>query len=201
MATKKLKLIGGMPMSAVDGLEEALANAGGGSASSGWRLLRAITIPEDITTDTSGVAFAEHTNGGVMFKFDTDKNGEPFDCKEIFMYATAGYAYDGTYNYMTIHMNPDNAFGHLMNSFMLYTGSLTVNTQRKLFGHLTFLGDGYYYSEFGFFNGGSQNAVYSPAQLMRAYNNKQESLNSLSVYVAGNGGGFTVGSSFVFFGR
>ena len=59
---------------------------GGGSE---WRFIRTVTIPEDITTDTSGVAFAEQSGGGTTFAFDTDENGKPFELTELVVYAYA----------------------------------------------------------------------------------------------------------------
>lgn len=72
------------PMSAITGLEKALANAGGGSGKE-WRKIRTVTIPEDITTDTSGVSFIEIPQGGYVVQFDTDESGEPFSVDDIFI--------------------------------------------------------------------------------------------------------------------
>lgn len=60
---------------------------GGGSE---WRYIRTVTIPEDVTTDESGVSFVERENGGCYFAFDTDENGKPFALTDIFFRYWAG---------------------------------------------------------------------------------------------------------------
>lgn len=59
-------------------------------ASVGFRHIRTVTIPEDITTDTSGVTFAEAEKGGALFGFDRDNDGKPFAIKEFFFRYSAG---------------------------------------------------------------------------------------------------------------
>lgn len=49
------------------------------------RLIRTVTVPEDITTDTSGVTWLARDNGGYWFGFDTDENGDPFEVTELFI--------------------------------------------------------------------------------------------------------------------
>lgn len=68
-----------------DGKLWALPGGGSGGGQNPVRLIRTVTVPEDITTDTSGVTWAAQTNGGAIFAFDTDENGEPFDVKELFI--------------------------------------------------------------------------------------------------------------------
>lgn len=62
----------------------------GGGGSNEWKLIRTVTIPEDITTDTSGVNFRYPTpdapENGVWFGFDTDENGQPFECRELLVF-------------------------------------------------------------------------------------------------------------------
>lgn len=110
------------PMSAITGLEEALANAGGGSGST-WRKIRTVTIPEDITTDTSGVNFAEQPSGGALFGFDTDDKGEPFKVKELIVFSNART--DGTQAGGYVYVNsaiPDNVH------YLFSIGSVEVGT-------------------------------------------------------------------------
>lgn len=65
-----------------------------------FRRIRKVVIPEDITTGESGVAFCEMENGGALFSFDTDENGEPFDVTELFMCGQVGS--EGANSYMTL---------------------------------------------------------------------------------------------------
>ena len=63
---------------------EPPASGGGGE----WRHIRTVTIPEDITTDTSGVIwrdFAGDGSKGYGFEFDADENGEKFDYNDLFI--------------------------------------------------------------------------------------------------------------------
>lgn len=62
-----------------------------------WKHLRTVTIPEDITTDMSGVIFYESSDGtGINFGFDTDKDGNSFAVNELFIYCEARNSAPGT---------------------------------------------------------------------------------------------------------
>lgn len=53
-----------------------------------FRLLREVTIPDDITTDMSGVSFMQAGDGtGVIFEFDADSSGNPFNVRELYIVA------------------------------------------------------------------------------------------------------------------
>lgn len=67
---------------------DEMPSGGGGKE---WRHIRTVTIPEDITTDTSGVNFVAGSDGGAQFGFDTDENGNPFELTELFIAYEAGY--------------------------------------------------------------------------------------------------------------
>lgn len=70
-----------------------MADMVSGGGSNEWKHIRTVTIPEDASTDTSGVAFAEKTGSGsteYIFAFDTDENGDSFDLNELFCTFNAG---------------------------------------------------------------------------------------------------------------
>lgn len=60
-----------------------------------FRLIRDVTIPEDITTDTTGVKFAAANTSGYMFAFDTDYNGNPFELTDLLISTNAASDYSG----------------------------------------------------------------------------------------------------------
>lgn len=65
--------------------------------SNGFRLIRDITIPEDVATDTSDVTFYEASDGvGLNFGFTTDENGNSFAVNELFIYCEAKNSAEGT---------------------------------------------------------------------------------------------------------
>lgn len=110
MSYNKLNLSNGDTLTAAhlqhieDGIISAHNSGGGGSNE--WKLIRTVTIPEDITTDTSGVNFAYATPNtpekGVWFAFGTDENGNAFDVKEVFIAYYAAIAADN------FHIRMDN---------------------------------------------------------------------------------------------
>lgn len=56
----------------------------GGSSAKEWKLLRKITVPEDPSTDESGVTWTVNDDGAVTgIEFDTDKSGNSFSCEEL----------------------------------------------------------------------------------------------------------------------
>lgn len=57
-----------------------------------FRLIRTVTIPEDPSTDTSGVTWVERENGGYWFGFDTDENGNPFEISELIVVVNTAIA-------------------------------------------------------------------------------------------------------------
>jgi hypothetical protein len=58
----------------------------GGGGKGAFRLIRTVTIPEDASTDKSGVTWLERENGGYWFGFDTDMDGNPFEVTEMLVY-------------------------------------------------------------------------------------------------------------------
>ena len=62
---------------------------GGGSADSDWKLIRKITVPDDPSSDTSGVAWTVSNDAVKSIDFDTDDNGEAFSAKELYIATTA----------------------------------------------------------------------------------------------------------------
>jgi hypothetical protein len=51
-----------------------------------FKHIRTVTIPNDVTTDTSGVIWeVDENTGGAVFTFDTDKDGNDFVYNELFI--------------------------------------------------------------------------------------------------------------------
>lgn len=59
-----------------------------------WKYLRTVTIPEDVSADTSGVIWKECETEGFYFGFNTDENGEPFSVRDIFCKYNAAWPSD-----------------------------------------------------------------------------------------------------------
>lgn len=58
--------------------------SGGSSSAKEWKLLRKITVPEDPSTDESGVTWTVNDDGAVTgIEFDTDESGNAFSCEEL----------------------------------------------------------------------------------------------------------------------
>lgn len=57
--------------------------SGNSSGTAEWKLLRSITVPEDASTDTSGVNWLKCASGGYYWGFDTDSTGKPFSVDEL----------------------------------------------------------------------------------------------------------------------
>lgn len=176
----------------------------GGGGLPSFKLIRKVTIPEDITTDTSGINFAEHENGGILFGFDTDENGDPFAIKELIVYSYAASA--GTTSGFQICItrstpgtaahgwciNPSNVIGT--------SGAFKYSTS-----HLFMLDDSYDFSWGVTFGGGYINNLQSSAKIHwhnRDSSSTTETITKMSVNQSANYEyGFTPGSEFYFFGR
>lgn len=98
---------------------------GGGSASgsdSDWKLIRKITVPDDPSSDTSGVAWVVSNNAVKSIDFDTDDNGEAFSVKELYI-ATTATNIDGQTAATEIcaKLNGKNIIIHNANSGLAFT--------------------------------------------------------------------------------
>lgn len=73
---------------------ECVDLAGGGEK---WKELRSFSIPTDPSADTSGITWITNDNGEVTgFEFDTDKDGNPFECSELSITTQGACTADGT---------------------------------------------------------------------------------------------------------
>lgn len=67
-----------------------------------WKLLRNITLPEDPSTDTSGIEWTMCVTDGytgeiASFAFSTDENGETFAVRELLIFANHAYGKEANY--------------------------------------------------------------------------------------------------------
>ena len=70
------------------------ADVGGGSGD--WKKLRAFSVPTDPSADTSGITWITNDEGGVIgFEFDTDADGNGFECYELSITTAGSCADDG----------------------------------------------------------------------------------------------------------
>lgn len=165
----------------------------GGGGSNEWKLIRTVTIPEDITTDTSGVAFKAQSNGGVLFAFDTDENGESFAITEMLCEYNAS---------CTLSNNTIASFRKVATPGYRASGQNTVactigKTGVKIKGWFK-IENGVQSITFGAYNVGSS---LTPLNAYRWVQNIG-TIKALSfMFVSGNNDGFEAGSTFTFYGR
>lgn len=161
-----------------------------------FRHIRKVTIPEDITTDTSGVNFLARDNGGYYFGFDTDENGDAFELTELLIFSEAG----GVGAFQTFNINIETAIpGYYQVSFQ--TQLEVGKSGKKVFSmsHSFLSADGVSYAYGATFGGGSSNNVtaLSKANIGRATSIKKISAGALN----NRDNGFISGSYFDFWGR
>lgn len=172
----------------------------GGGSSEEWKLIRTITIPEDITTDTSGVNFAYATadapENGVWFGFDTDENGNTFECTELLIY--------------TENASHTSSIGNAAMSFEgsepIYGGyGIAVagcNGNNKATNGMTkteIISDGYVFTLFATFGGGAANTTQTAARREFA---KVSIFKSMRAFITnGQAHGFNPNSKFIIYGR
>ena len=189
----------GKALVAQDGAAVWKEIAGGGGGSQSFRLIREVVIPEDITTDTSGVNFAMTSNGGVLFGFDTDQEGNPFEVTELITVAEAGMT--GTQDH------PSFAIDDAVPKYGAYKGgvvqcNLTVGKGAIGYSYAyTALTDkGSSVSWGASFGGGANNNVTSPAREDRPTNYKTvKAIRSYFNNAAADG--YIAGSKLRFYGR
>lgn len=177
--------------------ETAEMPTGGSNA---FRLIRDITIPEDITTDTSGVnyIYADDEQTSVRFGFDTDANGKPFELTELLVVTTKAGTTATADNVARIAF--DSAIPDItsMSGITIYGVSKNSGTGQGI-SQITLLDDGNAFSIKTNFGGGNMNAVQSSAKLDGMKVNK---ISKVRVGTQNAGGvGFTIGSQFRFYGR
>ena len=185
-------------------LDSLGAGAGGttGGGDNQFRLIRHITIPEDITTDTSGVNFAEQPNGGVLFGFDTDENGNPFSLNELIIFYNAGTPSAG--DQLSFAMDSPvpsygNAYTNALQTF-LYIGT-GGKTKQGVCQSILF-DDG---RSFGFgasFGGGGTNNLQTLAKESDLRGTVYTKIEKIRAWVGNyNGWGVSTGSWFKIYGR
>ena len=153
-----------------------------------YRLIRKVVIPEDITTDTSGVNFAEQEKGGILFGFNTDEKGNPFSLTEFFLlYSAAAPESSGVIAFAnSSYPGYNHSSGYSMNMRVGANGSKTIGM-------------------IGFFNkflvrGSGSNAA--SAVIERCIGAYLERMTAFGCYQANaNGVGFVPGSTFELYGR
>lgn len=164
-----------------------------------FRHIRKVTIPEDITTDTSGVNFSERTNGGYYFGFDTDEDGNPFELTEIVIFSEAAMA-DVENAYSSFNIAIDNAQPEYGRS-PIRTALTVGGNGGKIFSmsKSTLYADGSSDAYGSYFAGGSRNNVTTMPKLQTGTITK---IKKIRAYGMNNSvRGFTSGSWFDFYGR
>lgn len=161
-----------------------------------FRHIRKVTIPEDITTDTTGVNFSARDNGGYFFGFSTDENGNSFELTELLIFSEAGGV--GASQTFSLDVNSDIP-QYFQESFQT---KLTVGSSGKKgysMSHSFLAADGMSYAYGATFGGGGSNNVYT---LSKETTGPATSIKKIRVGAINNSGnGFVAGSWFDFYGR
>lgn len=182
-------------------VDSAIANIDiptGGS--SGFRLIRDITIPEDITTDTSDInyIYADDEQTSVLFGFDTDTDGNAFELTELILVTTNAGTIATTDNVARVAFDSEIPKNSSTNGIAVYGVTKNSGTGHGI-NQITLLGDGNTFTVKTNFGGGTNNAVQSSAKPQNM------SVNKISKIRMGtqnaNKMGFTIGSQFRFYGR
>lgn len=161
-----------------------------------WRHIRTVTIPEDITTDMSGVSFAEAENGGVLFAFDTDKNGNFFELNEIIVGAENASTPNTSNDSLAITKRKTPGYSTDWVSIPGLVGK--AGATKNGFAQITGLGDGHFIAYQTIRSGGGYSNVTSVAKTEYVGSSFKAICLQLS---NGKGWGFSVGSKFKFWGR
>ena len=180
--------------------EQLGLNGGGGGSEKQWKLIRTITIPEDITTDTSGVNFAYATadtpENGVLFGFDTDENGEPFECSELIIYALNA-SHGSSYGSASISFDSSiPTYGGISTYLKGINGNKKNGTGITIIKKLT---DTNIISFRAVFGGGGENTLTTDGRQEKV---SIDVISKMKVYIS-NGGGFGImpSSKITIFGR
>lgn len=168
----------------------------GGSAE--FRHIRTVTIPDDVTTDTSGVTFVVKELNDCTFGFDTDEDGNPFDLHELLIFSNASTSH--TSSSFALHID-SNLGGYGISGSSIST-QITIGTsgaKKDSFSVSVVSLDGTSISWGSTFAGGVKNTVVSGAKPFKFAVDKISRIScfmpNLGVY------GFSAGSKFEFYGR
>lgn len=164
-----------------------------------FRFIRKVIIPEDITTDTSGVNFSAQENGGVWFGFDTDENGNPFECTELLIVSCAGGNNSNQKcNFVINRAIPTYGGGPL--STKLNIGSNGNMVYSWSISHLMDTGESISYG--ATFGGGENNNVQSLAKALPINGDGNLKISKIASFASNQRGyGYLPGSWFTFYGR
>ena len=164
-----------------------------------FRFIRKVIIPEDITTDTSGVNFSAQENGGVWFGFDTDENGNPFECTELLIVSCAGGNNSNQKcNFVINRAIPTYGGGTL--STKLNIGSNGNMVYSWSISHLMDTGESISYG--ATFGGGENNNVQSLAKALPINGDGNLKISKIASFASNQRGyGYLPGSWFTFYGR
>lgn len=99
-----------------------LPEAGGSSgAAKPWRQIRNLTVPSDVSADTSGATWSTSADGVVGVEFNTDGNGEAFEVSELVFYIAGNWVSTGnliirandnkTLIFLRDHLGTDTQYG------------------------------------------------------------------------------------------
>lgn len=164
-----------------------------------FRFIRKVIIPEDITTDTSGVNFSAQENGGVWFGFDTDENGNPFECTELLIVSCAG----GNNSHQNCNFLINRAiptYGGGVLSTKLNIGSNGNMVYSWSISHLMDTGESISYG--ATFGGGENNNVQSLAKALPINGDGNLKISKIASFASNQRGyGYLPGSWFTFYGR
>lgn len=161
-----------------------------------FRHIRKVTIPEDITTDTSGVNFSARDNGGYYFGFDTDENGDPFELTELLIFSEAGgVGSNQTFTVGIDRVTPD--YGPPEIRTALTVGSSGAKMFSMSYSWLS--ADGNSSAVGSTFGGGNANNVVTNPKKQSGTITKIKKIRAYATNNAANG--FTSGSWFDFYGR
>lgn len=164
-----------------------------------FRFIRKVIIPEDITTDTSGVNFSAQENGGAWFGFDTDENGNPFECTELLIVSCAGGNNSHqNCNFVINRAIPTYGGGGL--STKLNIGSNGNMVYSWSISHLMDTGESISYG--ATFGGGENNNVQSLAKALPINGDGNLKISKIASFASNQRGyGYLPGSWFTFYGR
>ena len=160
-----------------------------------WEKIRTVIIPEDISTDTQGISWAEKELGDATFAFDTDENNNSFAITELFVYVEAATQHTNSTFMISNHSEAKYQTQKLIN--INVTIGISGKKSRS-WGYLSLLPDGKTYSFGGAFAGGPSN-VTSFFNLPSANIEKITAINCFMQNLTNYG--FAPGSKFVFYGR
>lgn len=183
-------------------LSVEIPSGGGGGGDGAWKHIRKVVIPEDITTDESGVSFSERENGGYYFAFDTDENGEPFEVGDLFVIYSAGSSLSSNYEgnkSPVIFANRNTPIYGGTSSILVSVPISIGKTATKIYGWAKCEKIENYMLTSGSYNSG---AIFNTTYAIRTPVSISSKFTAINAYLQNNmSNGFESGSTFDFYGR